>query len=627
MVDRRIVFFGASKMTAADDALVSRLQEIIDSDSRAVSEKYFEWIESTLSDTDWDAFELALERGDFSRAADLVHWDEFDIQDEITATMNAASEAEADYIGKVTRGGFRYDLKNPNALKWIEDHGAELVTQIDEPTRRAIREVVHRGYFSGRTVRDQAEVIRGLVGLTPGETERLEKMAADLEGQGLSMSEVDRIIGEEAEASRKRRAGIIATNETSEAANRGQFYTTKDAVGRGIIDPTKYEAYRIVTPDERLCDVCAANAGEARPLPDGVYPSTGDTIAKMHTVCRCCEGIRLISRSQKGEKGGRMIRTPGTREAVGAAINVVFEAKKIKETDESIFVPTVPVVEGITEVYGFPALRLFDEFYQDSKWLEGLAVVSNHEEITPDARRIGQLRNPKPNPSKKRVEATTEFYKIDLTQRELEEIREGKPMDGSLRFMCYLEFTAGEWNGQPYEAIERGPYVFIEYSKVRHGMITPEAGAGFFVESNSQSPARRAEKGDSTMGDPNDPGHEPGITEATIASQIKTAVSEAETRMETKYQARIDELEKEKKAREVMEFSQNHLKPGFEDKAAELYEQLKADPIAFVREHKDKLVFKKEGEQLRGNPSPGNAPGEFSESAHQQRMKSIYEEA
>ena len=81
-------------MTAADDALVSRLQDIIDSDSRAVSEKYFEWIESTLSDTDWDAFEAALERGDFARAADLVHWDEFDIADEITATMNAASEAE-----------------------------------------------------------------------------------------------------------------------------------------------------------------------------------------------------------------------------------------------------------------------------------------------------------------------------------------------------------------------------------------------------------------------------------------------------------------------------------------------------------------------------------------------------
>lgn len=591
-------------MTAADDALVSRLQEIIDSDSRAVSEKYFEWIESTLSATDWDAFESALERGDFSRAADLVHWDEFDIQDEITATMNAASEAEADYIGKVTRGGFRYDLKNPNALEWIEDHGAELVTQIDEPTQRAIKEVIHRGYFSGRDVGQQAEIIRGLVGLTPGETERLEKMAADLEGQGLSMSEVDRIIGEEAEASQKRRAGIIATNETSEAANRGQFYTTKDAVGRGIIDPTKYEAYRIITPDERLCDVCAANAGEARALPDGAYPSTGSNIAKMHTVCRCCEGIRLISRSQKGEKGGRMIRTPGTREAVGAAINVVFEAKKIKETDESIFVPTVPVVEGITEVYGFPALRLFDEFAQDSKWLEGLAVVANHEEITPDARRIGQLRNPTPNPSKKRVEATTEFYKIDLTQRELEEIREGKPMDGSLRFMCYLEFTSGEWNGQPYEAIERGPYVFIEYSKVRHGMITPEAGAGFFVESNSQSPAQRAVKngGNHMKGDPTDPGHEPGITEATIASQIKTAVSESEARMEQKYQARIDELEKEKEAREILEFTQ-HLKPGHEDKAAELYEQLKADPIAFVREHKDKLVFQKEGEQMKGNPT------------------------
>ena len=593
-------------MTAADDALVSRLQDIIDSDSRAVSEKYFAWIESTLSDTDWDAFESALERGDFARAADLVHWDEFDIADEITATMNAASEAEADYIGKVTRGGFRYDLKNPNALEWIEDHGAELVTQIDEPTQRAIREVVHRGYFSGRDVGQQAEIIRGLVGLTPGETERLEKMATDLEGQGLSMSEVDRIIGEEAEASRKRRAGIIATNETSEAANRGQFYTTKDAVGRGIIDPTKYEAYRIITPDERLCDVCAANAGEARALPDGVYPSTGDTIAKMHTVCRCCEGIRKIT-TRKGEA---MTPNPKLIHKQDGQYDFVLDVRAVKRKDGVISVPTVPLVEGVYHQWGVRVFREYAEFSQYSHWLHGITVVKDHEEITPRARRIGQLFDVKNNDQGRKVNATTRFYEIDMTQREIGLITSGNPVEGSIKWACDIKKESGTWTNpatgeqEEYDYREVGPYVFYDYSLVNEGVVGTDAGAGFNVQ--SQSPAQRAVKngGNHMKGDPTDPGHEPGITEAAIASQIKTAVSEAEDRMEQKYQARITELEKEKEAREVLEFTQ-HLKPGHEEEAAELFKQLKADPIAFVREllDKDKLVFQKEGEQMKGNPT------------------------
>ena len=603
-------------MATSDDALRSRLEEIIDSDSRAVSEKYFEWIESTLSETDWDAFESALERGDFGRASDLVHWDEFDISDEIKATMEKAAEAESDYIEQVTRGGFRYDLNDPNALKWIEDHGAELVEQIDEPTRRAIREVVHRGYFSGRTIRDQAEYIKDLIGLTPDETERLENQARKMAEDGLPRDEIDRWLAAEADRKRKYRAGVIATNETSEAANRGQFYTTKDACSRGIVDPAKYEAYRITTPDDRICDTCAANTGEARPLPDGVYPSTGETIAKMHTLCRCCEGIRPIS-AKKRE--GVMPLMADISEYKFSTVAVSFEASRIKKTETSIFVPTVPIIEGVFWGHGIPVLREAAKFGPEATWLEGIPILINHQNLDPDARRVGQLRSPKFDAEGRRVNAITEFYRRYLTPEESEAIESGDALDGSLYFACYLKFESGAWTDPktgeqvPYEAVEEPHYVFFEYSLVKQGVVTPEDGAGFNIESGPATLAIAAESlknrngGNHMIEDPKlkEGGAQEGTVEETSGPKGPSPAAKKQAEkpsLEERFEALETTIQEERTARKVAEFRQS-LKPGFEDEAETLFALAQSDPVAFAREHSHKLMGQRqERGQMRGNP-------------------------
>lgn len=167
---------------------------------------------------------------------------------------------------------------------------------------------------------------------------------------------------------------------------------------------------------------------------------------------------------------------------VRSAADIVFEAAILKETDTSIFSPTVPLIEGVFSGRGFPVLRLYEEFSKDAKWLNGLSVLTNHEELNPDARRVGQLQKPINDKSNKRIKATTEFFKIDLTQRELEAIKSMQPINGSLHFSCNLEYNPGVYNGVKYDATERGPYVFVEYSMVRSGIVTPEEGAGFNME-------------------------------------------------------------------------------------------------------------------------------------------------
>ncbi|MGB3944750.1 MAG: hypothetical protein WBK88_08175, partial [Methanothrix sp.] len=570
-------------------------------------------IESTLSKTDWDAFELALERGDWSRAADLVQWERLDLDPLLRDTLEKAAEANSDYISQVTRKDFRYDLKDPNALQWITDHGAELVTEIDEPTQKALQEVIYRGYFSGYTPRQQAEIIQGLVGLTPGETERLEKMAADLAKDGFSQDDISRIIGEEAAASRKRRAAVIAVNETSEAANRGQYFTTKDAVRRGIIDPSKYEGYRIITPDDRLCDTCAANAGEARPLPDGVYPSTGSSIAKVHTSCRCCEGYRLISK-----KEGLPLMTPTSDYKISTTA-VTFESARIRKTESSIFVPTIPIVEGVFWGHGFPVLRRADKFGPEANWLEGIPILINHQPLDPDARRVGQLRSPKFDPEGRRVAAITEFFRRHLTPEESEGIESGGALNGSLYFACYLKFEEGVWTNpktgeqEPYEAVEEPHYVFFEYSLVKQGVVTPEDGAGFNIESGPSTLAiaaesiRRKETGGSSMEiDPKV--KKEGEMEGTVdeASEAKkpspTPATAEKPTLEERFAALEATITEEREARKLAEFREC-LKPGCESEADELYKLSKTDPVTFAREHGHKLIGKKkEHAPSRGVP-------------------------
>ena len=81
------------------------------------------------------------------------------------------------------------------------------------------------------------------------------------------------------------------------------------------------------------------------------------------------------------------------------------------------------------------------------------------------------MKDPAAEDGKRRVKAKTEFFKADITPNEMGRLKSGEPTHGSLSYSCRMDFTAGEHNGVQYDAIERGPYVFHEYSLVRSGIV------------------------------------------------------------------------------------------------------------------------------------------------------------
>jgi hypothetical protein len=562
-------------------------------------------IRATVRITEWQKVEQSLMSYiDAESIVEGVAWQDYNPADRLKKLFEISIDLHGKEIkGLIGDSGLNpsaFKLVDPNAIKWVENYAAKDIKYINDAQRNAIKDIILRGYQDGITPQQQAKLIRAHIGLDPARSESLRKYGEDLFASGKDESEVFKLMDRRGKALLNDRAKTIAINEATEAGSNASYWSTKDAISRGIIDPMRYEAYRIVTNDERLCPVCNDISGEVRKLPDGEYPSTGQNIAKVHIKCRCVEGLR------------EAITTKESIEKVTGHTSVICEAKKLKRKDGVIFCPTVPMVEGVYNGWGEPVLREYDQFSQDAKWLMGLPVVVNHEDLNPDTRRIGQLSNPIARPDTRDIAAMTQFFEIDLTQREAEEILSGDPINGSLHFTCNLKREAGNWTNPttgevvPYSAREVGPYVFFEYSKVNQGVVTPEMGAGFNMECNkckssklSSAQEGAAKSGGQKMAEEPIRGLEP-IKESiatlskkleSIESQFKVVAEENKTLKAT--------LEADKKAR-VFEAFQTKLKPGKLAESDKLFVEYQKDPAAWVMEHADCFIQPKESAPMQG---------------------------
>lgn len=156
----------------------------------------------------------------------------------------------------------RFDLTNPEAVRWAERNAAKLVTGVDSQTRLFLRDIVVRGIQDGIPPAAQAREIRGLIGLS-----RRDANAADNFFRGLIESGVDedvalrRFARKQAQLLR-RRAGRIARTETIRAANRGQVAAWDAAADAGLLDRATLRVVWIATEDSRTCPICAVLDGQ-----------------------------------------------------------------------------------------------------------------------------------------------------------------------------------------------------------------------------------------------------------------------------------------------------------------------------------------------------------------------------
>ena len=251
---------------------------------------------------DYRALMEAFEAGNIDAAIQVLNAADLPADLEIARqTLRQAivivGEAAAKELGEFLGVQIAFDLVNPEAVAFLEGVGAEMVTNVSDETIAALRELLRQAYEDGMTSREVAKLIEDHVGLTEQDVKQRRRLIAEMRDAGLSEAEINVEIDKWTKAKIRYRAQVIADNELVGAGNHGQRRLWDQAIGDGLIDKTTMRQW-IVTPDDRLCVLCAP-MGEpvvgvsivqmSQPYQTDVGPVR--VPSDIHVKCRCAERL------------------------------------------------------------------------------------------------------------------------------------------------------------------------------------------------------------------------------------------------------------------------------------------------------------------------------------------------
>lgn len=247
----------------------------------------------------------ALGRGDLNAAENLFPFATFDqelqlrIEEAIQKTIESAGNASAKFVpipvipAALAGVALSFNVANPAVLEFIQTRAADLVVEIGQETRMAIRQIIRRGFEEGLGADAQAELLENVVGLTRQQAGAVANFRAKLIAEGVKGAKLQRMMKEKYEDSLRFRAERIARTETIVSASRGQMEMYNQFSDEGIIDKKNVVREWIVTPDDRLCSFCRPLAGKQAAF-DGFFTSgLGNVLhPPLHPMCRCA--IRYV---------------------------------------------------------------------------------------------------------------------------------------------------------------------------------------------------------------------------------------------------------------------------------------------------------------------------------------------
>jgi hypothetical protein len=196
------------------------------------------------------------------------------LEDPLTRTAQATGQASASVL-KANGLAMQFNAVDPNVVLFARDQSAQLVVDITDDTREAIRTVVALGAQEGLTVPSQARAIREVIGLPPNQLQtpfnferelrsldsaatRRRLSAVDkaqirsrIKSGNMPESFISKMRAKYTKSLVNRRSLNIARTETIRSANFGQQQSWVQGMQQGVI-PKNSRRFWIVTPDERL---------------------------------------------------------------------------------------------------------------------------------------------------------------------------------------------------------------------------------------------------------------------------------------------------------------------------------------------------------------------------------------
>ena len=187
-----------------------------------------------------------------------------------------------------------FAVTNPAATRWAETQAGRLIRQVTADQRQSIRRVIVQAFTENLPTRQVAIRLTEQIGLHSRQAAALERFRADLVEKGLRTDRVSVLTRRARDRMIRRRARSIARTEVLRASNMGQQLLWEAAVDAGEWRAQDVRRVFIVTPDDRLCPICAPLDGMRVGLADEfVSPANGASalVPPLHPQCRCALGI------------------------------------------------------------------------------------------------------------------------------------------------------------------------------------------------------------------------------------------------------------------------------------------------------------------------------------------------
>lgn len=189
-----------------------------------------------------------------------------------------------------------FDDRHPFSIIAARQETADLVREISEDQRNAIRATLARSFELGRTHKRTAQIIRRRIGLTTRQVETLERAAARMIARGATDEQVERFLKRRSARALRLRSLNIARTETIRASHIGQLESWRQAEREGLIEKATVKRVWIVTPDDRLdLIVCAPMADQSVDFDEAFETGLGDHVMTppAHPQCRCSVRLEL----------------------------------------------------------------------------------------------------------------------------------------------------------------------------------------------------------------------------------------------------------------------------------------------------------------------------------------------
>ena len=282
--------------TPAEDPFYLAVHKIADRLTPDMRDAFLRGVLAMNGAIDENALIAAVEAGDFQRAVAAIPFEVFAdalktgggevLLDVLAQSGTAAAATLADTHGLT----ITFDLTNPRAQAYAATQTADLVTEVTDATKEAIRVLIERGFAEGIPPRQLAQEIKQIIGLTSRQADAVSNFQASLLADGVTGDILDARVGKYEEAQLRYRATMIARTETLASSNQGQLETWMQAREKGLLLADQKRIF-ITTPDDRLDPECEVLDGEEVGLDEPF--SFGGMNPPIHPNCRCCVALSM----------------------------------------------------------------------------------------------------------------------------------------------------------------------------------------------------------------------------------------------------------------------------------------------------------------------------------------------